>query len=44
MGLWIKPACFIFMPVAAIVNVLPAPTTWASKVLPLLIPRQAASF
>ena len=38
-----SPACFIFMPVAAIVKVLPAPTAWASSVLPPLMPRQTAS-
>ena len=43
-GFLISPACFIFMPVAAIVKVLPAPTAWASSVLPLLMPRQTASF
>ena len=43
-GLWMSPACFIFMPVAAIVKVLPAPTAWASSVLPPLMPRQMASF
>ena len=42
-GFLISPACFIFMPVAAMVKVLPAPTTWASSVLPLLMPRQTAS-
>ena len=31
------------MPVAAIVKVLPAPTVWASSVLPELMPRQTAS-
>ena len=39
-----RPACFIFMPVAAIVKVLPAPTAWASSVLPELMPRHTASF
>ncbi len=43
-GLADQTACFIFMPVAAIVKVLPAPTTWASSVLPELMPRQTASF
>src|SRR5436309_137151 len=42
-GFLMRPACFIFMPVAAIVNVLPAATAWASSVLPLLMPRQTAS-
>jgi hypothetical protein len=43
-GFLTNPACFIFMPVAAIVNVFPAPTQWASSVLPELMPRQTASF
>ena len=43
-GFLMSPACFIFMPVAAIVKVLPAPTAWASSVLPPLMPRQTASF
>jgi hypothetical protein len=30
-GFLIRPACFIFMLVAAIVNVLPAPTAWAQQ-------------
>ena len=38
-----SPACFIFMPVAAMVKVLPAPTAWASSVLPLLTARHTAS-
>ena len=43
LGFWMSPACLIFMPVAAIVKVFPAPTTWARSVLPQLIPRQMAS-
>ena len=42
-GFLMRPACFIFMPVAAIVKVLPAPTAWASSVLPELMPRHTAS-
>ena len=43
MGFLMSPAARIFMPVAAIVKVFPAPTTWARSVLPALMPRQTAS-